>query len=341
MKYDLKEIDQEAEWEDFINELKPHSFLHSWKWGELYEFQGTRVFRVGCYREGVLAAIALFIKVEARRGSFLFCPHGPLFLKDEEVITILPELTRYAVEVGKKENCSFIRYCPLLASTIQNKQIFHDLKFKSAPIHMHPELAWILDLDSTEEELLKNMRKTTRYLIRKSQKDGVEIIMSQDLKDIDLFYSVYQATAKRQKFVAYSKDYIRKEFELFSKNNQALLFFGKYHGKTVSVAMIVFYGNSAFYHHSGSLNEDKVNTSYLLQWRVIQEAKRRGYRYYNFWGVSSLDHPQHPWHGLSQFKRGFSGFEEPYIHAQDKVINMKYYLNYFIERIRAYRRGYN
>jgi lipid II:glycine glycyltransferase (peptidoglycan interpeptide bridge formation enzyme) len=36
---------------------------------------------------------------------------------------------------------------------------------------MHPEITWSLILNLSEEELLKNMRKTTRYLIRQAEKD--------------------------------------------------------------------------------------------------------------------------------------------------------------------------
>ena len=63
-----------------------------------------------------------------------------------------------------------------------------------------------------------------------------------------------------------------------------------------------------------------------------------GCNYYNFWGIAPPDKPKHPWAGLSVFKKGFGGFEEAYLHAQDFPISPKYYLNYVVERVRKWRR---
>ena len=71
---------------------------------------------------------------------------------------------------------------------------------------------------------------------------------------------------------------------------------------------------------------------------MIQEAKKRGCTLYNFWGVSPDNKPKHPWAGLSLFKKGFGGFEETYLHAQDKPLTKKYWLNYIIETVRRLKR---
>jgi len=79
--------------------------------------------------------------------------------------------------LGKKEKVWFLRIAPLLLRNEENNQLFDDLGFINAPIHMHPEITWELDLNLPEEELLKNMRKTTRYLIRQAEKnEKIEVI---------------------------------------------------------------------------------------------------------------------------------------------------------------------
>ena len=336
MTYTLRFITDQGIWEDFVSHAAPHSFLQSWKWGLQYGLSGSKIFRIGMFDEEKLVAAALLIRIGARRGSFLLCPHGPVVLDNKALPVLIAEITR----LGKEEQCDFVRICPLLENTPENVTLFREQGFRPAPIHMHPELSWILDITKPEEELLKEMRKTTRYLIKKTEKDGVQIKMSDDPDDIEKFWPVYQATVNRQHFTPFSKSYLRQEFELFAKDKQAAFFFGVYQGKVIAAAIIIFYGKSGFYHHSGSLQIfDKINASYLLQWRVIQEAKRRGYVQYNFWGISPDSRPQHPWAGLSLFKKGFGGFAEEYVHAQDKPLTPKYNLNFVIETARRLKRG--
>jgi len=337
--YTVRTVADASVWETFLRSARPHSFLHSWKWGQHAELTGSKIFRVGVYRGETLVAIAHFTKVEARRGSFLLCPHGPLVQNGADECEVLRALVEYCTRIALDENCDFIRFCPLSAATGENREMYRHLGFRNAPIHMHPELSWILDITKPEDELLKEMRKTTRYLIKKMEKEGVEITQSSDPADMEKFWSVYEETVARQQFTPFSKEYLQTEFELFAKDDEAVLFFGSYQGKIVAAAIIIFYNGQAFYHHSGSIQAfDDINASYLLQWHVIREAKRRGCALYNFWGIAPDNKPRHAWTGLSRFKKGFGGFAEAYLHAQDKPLKTKYAINYVIETVRRIRR---
>src|SRR3989339_696238 len=170
MSYSIVEISDEHLWETFMRDRRPHSFLQSWKWSLQYEQSGSRVFRVGVYEASALVAIALFIKIEARRGSFLLCPHGPLISPTQQEETILEFLTAHTVKIGRQEKCDFIRICPLIERSEKNRLLYKQNGFRRAPIHMHPERSWMLDITKDERTLLKEMRKTTRYLIKNSEK---------------------------------------------------------------------------------------------------------------------------------------------------------------------------
>ena len=285
-EYPVQLIQDEEVWEKFLSKQQPHSFLHSWKWGQHYEQTGSKIFRAGVYQDETLVGIGLFIKIGARRGTFLVCPHGPVISRAADEEPTLSELVRYSTHIAREEKCDFIRFCPLSEANDANKAMYRRLGFRDAPIHMHPEISWMLDITKPEDVLLKEMRKTTRYLIKKMEREGVEITQSSDPADMEQFASVYSATVQRQQFTPFSKEYLKTEFELFSQGGQAVFFFGKYRGELTAAAIIIFYNGQAFYHHSGSLQKfNDINASYLLQWRVIQEAKKRGCTLYNFWGI--------------------------------------------------------
>lgn len=337
----VREISSPSEWEQFLGAVEPHSFLSSWHWGEVQERLGTKILRLGVYDGELLLAVTLVLYVKARRGSFLFCPHGPVIKLAVEPTAILPPLFEFLKKQGKEMGCAFIRISPLLENTKKNLIPFQEGGFRNAPVHlMHPELAWILDIRKDEEALMKDMRKTTRYLIRKAEKEGVVVRGGDSDSELQAFLGVYRTTVDRQNFTPFKDDFFKNELEMFKKDNQIKIFLAEYQGRVIAAAMIVFYGRSAFYHHGASDQAySQIPGSYLLQWRVIQEARARGCVLYNFWGIVRPEEKKHPWAGLSLFKTGFGGFEEAYLHAQDFPLSVRYWLVYIVEKLRRFRRG--
>lgn len=340
----IKLIESRNSWNAFLRQIQPNTFLQSWEWGEFQRATGEKIWRLGIYdNPDALCAAALIIKVRARRGAFLFCPHGPIFSCNMKHVTcniVLEKFVGYLKELAKKEGCSFIRFSPLMLKTVEHEKLWHGIGFREAPIHMHPELAWILDITPSEDELLKGMRKTTRYAIRKAEKDGVTVTKCTNPGDIDKFWAVYRTTVSRQHFVPFSKTYLRKEFETFSAEDRAVLFFGTYRGEVIASAFVVFTPWSAFYHHGASTPKyTNIPASQLVQWHAILEAKRRGCVKYNFWGIAPEGAKNHPWAGLTTFKRGFGGFAEQYVHAKDFALTRKYWLAYLVEKARKIKRG--
>lgn len=342
---EVREITSKNTWEDFVHAASPRTFLHSWSWGAFHLHQHQQIVRFGVYDGETLIAVALFIKVVARRGTFLLCPHGPLVSLSHAgsplVSEIIKQLTEHVKSFGLRHGCDFIRICPLLIDSLDNRAMFMRAGYRQAPIHMHPELSWMLDITPSIDDLMGGMRKTTRYGIRKAEKDGVTIEVSDKPEDVERFYTVYKDTVDRQHFTPFSRTYLRAEFETFIADKAVSWFFAVYKGETISAAMIIFSSQSGFYHHGASIQRyAKIPASYLLQWAVIQEAKRRGLSLYNFWGVAPEDRPDHPWAGLSLFKKGFGGFPEAYVPAQDLPLTKKYWLNFVVEKVRKIRRGF-
>lgn len=320
-------------WENFVLSQKDANFLHSWDWGEVQKKLGFKAIRLGFYNIGILEGIALLIIRRARRGNYLECPAGPLLNWDNK--SVFKEFLEQIKAIGKKEKCIFARVRPQLLSTEFNKVLFKKYGFIKAPMHLHAQTTWQLDLDKNEEELLKTMRKTTRYLIRRAKKYGVIILQSNDIKDIDVLYNLQLQTALRHKFVPFSKKYLLTEFEVFSANKECLLFKAVYKKKILALAMIIFYHKEAIYHYSGSTSEfSKIPASYLLQWEAINEARKRNCLLYNFWGITDSNNPKHRFYGVTTFKKGFGGWQKNYLPAQDYPLKLRYWTVYLFETIR-------
>jgi len=243
-------------------------------------------------------------------------------------------------EIAKSQNPVFIRVSPIEEKNKENELLFKNLGFKKAALHIHPELTWELNIDLPEEDILLQMRKTTRYLIRQAQKNtDIRISRGQSSQDFEKFGAIYHDTVRRHHFVPFPPDYLEKEMLAFKNDSQIEIFLGHYQNQTVSGAIIVYWGKVGFYHHGASSQKfAKIPVSYLLQWEAIKEAKKRGCKIYNFWGIAPKGKKKHPWAGLTVFKQGFGGYEKQYLPTQDLALRPGYWVTYLIEKIRKVKR---
>ncbi len=335
----IKEIVEKKEWEDFISLHEEANFLNSWYWGEFYENLNQKVRRTGFYKNKKLSGVMLSIIEDARRGKYLIVPGGPIIdWQDPEIVgAFVGQLRKIAILT----NCSFARVRPQLLDNNFSRNLFKKSGFINAPMHLHAELTSQLDITKTEEELLKQMRKTTRHEIKSAIAQNIKILKSEDPSDIRQFYDLQRKTARKQKFVPFTYGYLFEQFKVFAKNKKAFLYKAYFKNKLLAQAFIIFYGDEAAYHYATATEEGrKYPGSYLIQWEAILEAKRRGMKRYNFWGVAPIDATKHRFYNLSVFKRGFGGEDVSYLHAQDLVINYpKYFINYSIERVRKILRN--
>ena len=174
-------------------------------------------------------------------------------------------------------------------------------------------------------------------MIRKAEKNNITVSVSEDPKDIHEFYQIELETAKRHKFVEFSESFLTKQFEAFAKYGQVKLYTAKLGDEILAQNFMIFYGNEASYHYGVST---QLGTQYsgapLLHMQAMRDARERGIKRYNFWGITGLDETKHRFYGVSQFKRSFGVQELKYLHAHDLVINKtKYRLNFAVEKLRA------
>lgn len=335
----VKNIENKKEWESFIFIHPEVNFLQSWSWGEFHQALGKSIQRTGFYSKNKLIGIMLSIIEPAKRGKYLTIPGGPIINWEDNKLVC--EFLKQIKIIAKENGCVFIRVRPQLKSEEFSKKIFKDLGFITAPMHLHAELTSQLDITKSEDELMTQMRKTTRYEVKKAIKENIKITTSTEDKDIKEFYRIQIETAKRQKFVPFSYKFLDEQFKVFAKEKNVLLCKAKLGKELLAEAFIIFYNKEAVYHYGVSTDAGRKHPgAYLIQWQAILEAKKRGMTRYNFWGVAPESNVNHRFSGLSLFKRGFGGKDFEYLHAQDLIINKpRYLLNYLIETIRRATRS--
>lgn len=333
-KYKSKIVTNKKIWEKFVLSQSPKSFLQSWEWGEVNEDCGNKVIRMGFFNNEKLVGIAQFIEQNAKRGKHFIVPGGPLF--DWTDKSLVGKFMSTAKEICVNSGAWFVRLRPEILDTKENRSIFRKFGFVQSPMHLNAENTWILDISKDPEVLLSEMRKSTRYLIKRSlaEKD-FSIERTTEPAKTKVLTRLQVDTVKRHKFVGFSDKLFESQIDRFGKNGNAYFYVAKHKGKAHAAAIIIHYGDTAYYHHSASSNESKkFPIAYRLQWEIIMDAKKRGLKYYNFWGVSPTENPKHRFYGVTIFKKGFGGFQVDWLHAQDMVVSKLYYFTYIFELTR-------
>lgn len=334
----VKEVTNKKVWEQFMTKNRGvvTPFFQSWNWGEVQARLGNKIFRLGLFDGKKILGICLVVLIKAKRGTYLHLRHGPVVEKASDIESLVGEVKK----IAKKERAYFIRLSPLIPSDAKERLVLSTLKTRNSPIHnMDAENASMLNLERPEEQIMSDMRKTTRYLVRKAQKLPIEIKKTAETKDFKNFLNLYEETSRRHNFVPHRG--MEEELEIFSKDDEALLYLAYFNKKLIAGAIIIFYGNQAVYHHGASSEEFKeVPAAYILQWQAILDAKKRGKKYYNFWGVVPPDRPNHPWKGITLFKTGFGGSNINFVHSQDIPLSLGYWKTYLIESFWRIRKGY-
>jgi len=173
----------------------------------------------------------------------------------------------------------------------------------------------ILDIEKPEEGILAGMKPKWRYNIKLAEKKGVEV-SEEGPEALDVFYSLYLETAKRDGIAIHPLSYYRALFEMGENSRgyegetkpQLSVWVARYEGEPIASIITLFFGKRATYLYGASSGEKRnLMPAYALQWRAIQVARARGCADYDFFGIPPDDRPDHPMAGLYLFKTGFGG----------------------------------
>jgi len=323
---EIKRVLDEKTWERFILAQAPHTpFLQSWAWGQFQDALGLSLYRVGLFDRRKMVGGAQALIGSRKLGRFMYVPHGPIIrsgvVSQESVVNILDRLK----VVARGEGVDYLRVEPMWERGDKREEALRKAGFRRA---FAPSQAGgttlLLDLRYPEEDLLAGMRKTTRYLIRKSLSMGVRVERTRDPGKLAVFRRLMETTYRRHRFTPHSWRYYRTLFETLAPRGMIELYLAKYKHDVLAVAGIVTYGDTASYLLGASVRTE-VPASYAVQWEAIKRAKKADLDLYDFWGIAPTDNPRHPWYGYSLFKKGFGGYRFDYTGAWDFPVTNRYW----------------
>lgn len=239
-------------------------------------------------------------------------------------------------EFGKKNKVVFIKIEPYIIKNLESKVQNSELKILNSkfsilnsPHPLFPAWTQILDLNKTEEDLLKFFHSKTRYNIRLAEKKGVTVSEESNNDGFEKFAKLYFETTKRQKYFGHDYQYHKTVWDNLKNKISHILI--AYYNDIPLAAYQLWYSDGVIYYVYGGTSELHRNlmASNLLMWEAIKLGKKLRATKFDMWGSLGPGYnPTDPWSGFTRFKEGYGTKFTEFIGSYDLVINPLLYKIY-------------
>ncbi|MDQ3706670.1 MAG: peptidoglycan bridge formation glycyltransferase FemA/FemB family protein [Chloroflexota bacterium] len=339
------------------------SLLQSWNWGEFKKQAGWSPLRLGAARRihpestislATLSAQVLFRSVPRMPLpiSVAYIPRGPVAMPGAEIDQRAERAFWAGVhKTARKRGAIFLKVEPNIELGKEVTKAHVDRKMQALGFQptgrLQPARTIVLDLDKSEDDLLKAMKPKTRYNLRLAGRRGVVVRRAGTLDDLRAFYNLLEVTGERDEFGIHTFPYYEQMWKVFGPHadNSALVLLAEHPDEQeraegpIAGLLALKFGREAIYMYGASANRGREHMpTYLLQWEAIRWAREQGCTLYDFWGIPDAPteddadaigtgdsvspvNTRSGLRGVYWFKKGFGGREIEYPGAYDYVYN--------------------
>lgn len=336
-------------WQALLAAMPSGDLLHDWAWADVAAFDGQPQRRYLLEEDGrIVAIVAAQVRALPGGRSFWYVPHGPVLdyadpLTSQRVRALLIGLR----EAASAQKAIAVKLEPRLALGDPGLSAFDGRGLRRSADTLQVGQTRIVEV-SDDETLLASFDKDTRYGVRRAKREGVSVAVVTDAAEtrpIDDLHALVGETQRRAGFPMPDLERYRVAWSALAGTGRAAICEARRDGELLASGMVVIIGDRSFYLFSGSRREErgepKHYASYALQWTMMRHARERGSRQHDLWGVAPPGAgPDHPWHGVGLFKKGFGGREIVWAGSFDLVIDPTLYrLRAAIGILRGWARG--
>jgi peptidoglycan pentaglycine glycine transferase (the first glycine) len=303
----------DAAWDRFVAEAAAPSFLQATPWAVVKRPNGWRAARVVVESpSGPVGAQVLVRHPRPLPKGFGYAARGPVSAAplDADALRAFSGAVRAA---APGLGIAHLRIDPeledpdgSLATTLR------DAGWRPAP-DIQPPATRVIDLARPEEAIWADVRKKTRQLVRRAERDGV-VVVSGGLERIPDLHRVLATTMERVGLPFRTEGFYRDLWSAYAPTDRAMLLLAEAEGEVASASLLIGWGPRIVALYGGTTPAGRrLDAKYALNWEVLKRARAAGYRTYDGWGL--------PNEGIAFFKAGWGGREVRYVGAWDLVID--------------------
>ena len=323
-----------AAWQALLASTPDGDFLHDWAWASVAAFDGQSQRRYLLEDDGAVVAIVAAQQRALPAGrAFWYVPHGPVLDHgDPRAGERLRALLIGLRIAARRHRAVAVKLEPRLSAEDPTLAAYAGRGLRRRPETLQVGQTRIVEL-TDDESLMAGFDKDTRYSVRRAEREGVAVATVTDAGDtasIDALHALVGETQQRAGFPMPPLDRYRVAWSALAGAGRASILEARRDGELLASGLLVVEGDRSYYLFSGSRREERGEpkrfASYALQWGMMRHARERGVRWHDLWGIAPPDAgPEHAWHGVGLFKKGFGGREVRWAGSWDLVVDPTLY----------------
>lgn len=269
-------MSQSKHWDDIVSSFSEYDVYYLSGYVKAFQIHGDGEPQLFYYEGGGLRAIYVYMKrktaVDGWYDSITPYGYGGVLFDGNTSEENLKDFWDAYLQKMQVEGivCNFVRYHPVLANAVPMKVVSDVIDLgKTVAFHLDsPEVIW------------QNIVPKNRNMIRKAEKNGIEIHHAADIALFKDFVQIYNATMDKDHAEAYY--YFGDEFyESIHKDldGHYEMFYATYEGKIIAMSIMLFANKQMHYHLSGSVLEYRnLAPSNLLLYKAALWGCEHGYK---------------------------------------------------------------
>lgn len=278
----IYDLTQRKEWDEMVRSFAEYDVYYLSGYVRAFEIHGDGEPQLLYYEANGLRGIYVYMKrktaIDGVYDSITPYGYGGFLLEGNQSEENLKELWAAYMQKMKELNIvdNFVRYHPVLANAVP-------MKVCSDVI----ELGKTVAMDLTSEEVIwTNIHSKNRNMIRKAEKNGIEIKHGQGLELFDEFIKIYNATMDKdnaEEYYYFKPEFYRSIHEDLKDNYE--LFWAEYEGKIIVMSIMIFANGRLNYHLSGSdIEYRNLAPSNLLLYKAALWGCEKGMKTFHLGG---------------------------------------------------------
>lgn len=318
-------IDEAKEWDNLVRSFANYDVYYLSGYVKAFQVHGDGDPQLYYYEENGLRGIYVYMRrrtaIEGVYDSITPYGYGGFLLEgdlcDEKLKTLLNAYEQKMKEQNIVDN--FVRYHPVLANAIPMKKYLDVI-----------DLGKTVAMDlSSEEVIWTNIHSKNRNMIRKAEKNGIEIKHGQGLELFDEFIKIYNATMDKDN----AEEYYYFEHEFYESIHENLkdnyeIFWAEYKSEIIAISIMIFANGRLSYHLSGSdIEYRNLAPSNLLLYKAAIWGCQQGFKTFHLGGGIGSNEDS-----LYKFKAAFNRTSDYQFSIGKQIFNQNIYDSLVKER---------
>lgn len=276
------DMNHRSEWDNTVRSFEEYDVYYLSGYVRAFEIHGDGEPQMFYYEDNGLRGIYVYMKrktaIDGVYDSITPYGYGGFLLEGNQSEENLKELWAAYVQKMKELNIvdNFVRYHPVLANAVPMKEVSDVIDLgKTVAFHLDsPEVIW------------ENIVPKNRNMIRKAEKNGIEIHHAHDMVLFADFIRIYNATMDKdnaEEYYYFGEEFYKSIHEDLDGHYE--MFYATLDGLIIAMSIMLFANKKMHYHLSGSMMEYRnLAPSNLLLYKAALWGCEQGYKTFHLGG---------------------------------------------------------